>query len=151
MNTDGYWLFTHLFNKTVKNKDEDEGVDGTEEGTEFIQIIKSAPSYNVLEFERIVSSSWNKKINPVITKVILDIVTEKIEKIEKKKFHHQSIQEDFDFVMDISTLIPNPYSHSPLLGKDIAKITNLKYKINKLIDDAEMENKIENSMFDNEF
>lgn len=136
--TDGYWLFKNLF-KDISRK-EVEAEEDPELGVKFIKLIKQAPKYSVKEFEDLVNSSWNKKINPLISKVIIDLILEKVTKIEKKARHQQLSSEEQDFINDLSILIPNPYVHSPLLGNDMYKISELRRileNINEMINNED--------------
>jgi len=139
MNTDGYWLFQNLFHKKIyqEQKKDKETEIRTDIATEFIQLIKKAPVYSIEDFENIVNLSWNKKINPVMSKVIMDIIIEKISKIEKKSRHNRVTSEEYDFVTDVSTLVPNPYKHSPLICNDNYKLKMLRESIKKIMNTME--------------
>ena len=135
MHSDGYWLFKNLFTMQQGTQNQED----EEIGVEFLKLIKIAPEYNIKNFEQIVSSSWDKRINPVISKIILDLVLDKVSKIENKIKHKKDMDTDYNFVNDLETLVPNPYSHSPLLGNDTYRISSLREKITKIMDTLEKE------------
>ncbi|MCD6227643.1 hypothetical protein J7J90_04070 [Candidatus Micrarchaeota archaeon] len=139
--TDGYWLFKNLFQTTLEKKDVN---DNQELEVNFLRLVRNAPDYDIREFEDIVEKAWGKKINPIMSKVIIDILIDKVEKIEHKARHNKINDKDYDFINDISTLLPNPYSHSPLLGNDAYKISQLRQSVKNIM------KYMEESIFDDE-
>lgn len=71
---------------------------------------------------------------------IRDIIAEQIGGLEKKAAHRELEEKEADFLLDVLTLFPSPYSYSPLLGKDEAGLYLLYLRLQELRKKVESEN-----------
>ncbi len=99
----------------------------------FIKEISKGPGkYNVQILENCIFKSEEVNISPSTSQIIINLLEEILDKLEKKGASNHWKEDYTDTVRDLSCLFLSPYTHSRLLGTNEKKINSIRTRLKNL-------------------